>query len=166
MAMRTIDGQLVFGDGAFPAVLSAASWSVGKITGSSEPGEFGTDRFRAQLMTGLLTSVLKVSINRQRPDGTPYSYPSGHMSSSFATAAVVYGHFGRTLGIPAFVLAGYVGLSRLQEGKHCLSDVIAGGILGTYISLKLVRKDRHKGAISIFPTSVGGGVGLTLSFKI
>jgi len=153
------------GDGTFPVLVSATSWSVGKLTGSSKLREFGTDLFRAQAMNGLLTTILKGSINRTRPDGAPYSYPSGHTSSSFATAGVIYTHFGKTWGIPAFVFAGYVGLSRLQEGKHYLSDVIAGGILGTYVSLKLTRRGTRKGPISLSPIKAGNGVGLSLTFK-
>lgn len=156
----------VVGDGAFPVMLSGASWSVGKLAGSAKLRDFGTDLFRAQAMTGLLTAVLKGSVNRTRPDGTAYSYPSGHTSSAFASAGTVYAHFGKQWGIPAFVFAGYVGLSRLQEGKHYVSDVLAGGILGTYISLKLARKGRKREAVSIAPAMVGSGLGLSLSVRM
>lgn len=48
---------------------------------------------------------MKGAINRQRPEGAPYAYPSGHTFSAFATAGVVYKHYGKTWGISAFVLA-------------------------------------------------------------
>ena len=164
-ADELFDGGEVVGDGAFPVLVSATSYGVGKLTGSSRLRDFGTDLFRAQAATGLMTAVLKGSVNRTRPDGTPYSYPSGHTSSAFATAGVIYAHFGKTWGIPAFAFAGYVGLSRLQEGKHFFSDVVAGGILGTYISLKLVRKQDGGGRLLIAPSSVGDGMGMSVSLR-
>lgn len=153
------------GDGAFPVLVCATSWSIGKITGSSRLREFGTDLFRAQVVNGLFTTALKSSINRTRADGGSHSYPLGHTSSAFATAGVVYAHFGETCGIPAFVVAGYVGLSRLQEGKHYVSDIIAGGILGSYISLKLARHGSNRGPVSIRPLTIGSGVGLSLTVR-
>jgi len=153
------------GDGRFAIVVSATTWGIGKITGSSRLRTFGSDLFQAQAINGFLTVVLKGSVKRTRPNGAPYSYPSGHTSSAFATAGTVYAHFGKTWGIPAFVFAGYVGLSRLQEGKHYLSDVIAGGIMGTYVSLKLSRRPRAKAPLSVAPLIIGNGVGVTLSFR-
>jgi membrane-associated phospholipid phosphatase len=153
------------GNGAFPVLASVTSWGVGKVAGSSRLSKFGSDLFRAQVINGLLTTVLKGSINRTRPDGAPYSYPSGHTSAAFATAGTVYTHFGKTWGISAFVFAGYVGLSRLQEGKHYLSDVIAGGILGSYVSLKLARRGSKNGPISVSTRKMDTGVGLSLALQ-
>ncbi|MFH1686747.1 MAG: phosphatase PAP2 family protein [bacterium] len=153
------------GDGAFPVLASATSWSVGKIVGSSRLRDFGSDLFRTQVVNGFLTATLKGMVNRSRPDGAPHSYPSGHTSSAFATAGVIFAHFGKTWGIGAFALAGYVGFSRLQEGKHYLSDVIAGGILGSYVSLKLSGRKRHGRGLSIAPLTRSEGAGLALSLK-
>lgn len=157
-------GDLV-GNGTIPVFISATSWGIGKIARSHKFQSFGTDLIRVQAMNGIFTAILKGSVNRTRPDGTPYSYPSGHTSSAFATAGVVYSHFGKTWGIPAYLLAGYVGLSRLQEGKHYLSDVIAGGILGTYVSIKLVKKGRKNNSLSISPIKAGNGIGMSLSYR-
>jgi hypothetical protein len=157
-------GEIV-GDGALPVLASATSWSIGKFSGSASLREFGRDLFRSQVMNGVITAVLKVGIHRTRPDGTSYSYPSGHTSSAFVTAGTVYAHFGKVWGIPAFLLAGYVGLSRLQEGRHFLSDVVAGGILGSYVSLKLAGTVWDRGSVSVTPIAGGGSVGLSLSLK-
>ncbi len=107
---------------------------------------------------------MKKGIGRTRPNGGLYSYPSGHTSSSFATAAVVYEHFGPIFGVPAFLGATYIGLSRLQGNKHYASDVIAGAALGTYIGFKIA--GRHGGrlrSIGFAPIDGGEGVGLSLS---
>jgi len=153
------------GDGAFPVAVAASSYGVGRLAGSSRMTEFGSDLFRVQAVNGLLTAVLKGTINRTRPDGTAYSYPSGHTSSSFATAGVIYSHFGKTWGYLAFGLAGYVGLSRLQEGKHYVSDVIAGAVLGTYVSSKLSRRPDRTGRLSVSPMATGDGMGISLRYS-
>ena len=159
-------GEIV-GDGAFPVGVAATLWSAGKTFGAPSLANFGTDLFRVQAANGFLTTVFKRGINRTRPDGTPYSYPSGHTSSAFATAGAVYTHFGKTWGIGAFAIAGYVGLSRLQEGKHYLSDVIAGGLLGTYISLKLARRsDRRTSPVSILPSTIEGHPAIKFSVRL
>ena len=155
----------VAGDAAVPFGASITAWGIGKISDSKRLREFGSDLFRTQALNGIFTIALKGATNRTRPDGTPHSYPSGHASSSFATAGVIYTHFGRTLGIPAFVFAGYVGLSRLQEGRHYASDVIAGAILGGYVSLKLSRRFRGKSSLTISPFSLDKGLGMSMSVK-
>ncbi len=156
------------GNGAFPIAASVASWGIGRISGSPRLRKFGSDVLRTQAINGLLTVLLKGAVNRKRPNGGPYSYPSGHTSTAFAFAGTVYTDLGKTLGIPAFILAGYVGISRLQEGKHYLSDVIAGGILGSYVSLKLAHRTDKRGKlqhISISPSPVAGVAGLSLAFR-
>lgn len=75
------------------------------------------------------------------PTPSEFSFPSGHTSSSFAAAAVFYRFLPKRLGIPAIVLAGLIGFSRLYVGVHYPTDVLAGvvmGILLSYLSEYLV----------------------------
>ena len=58
-----------------------------------------------------------------------YSFPSGHTASSFAAASALY--FSRKkLWIPAAILAGLIGFSRLYLYVHYPTDVLAGALLG------------------------------------
>jgi membrane-associated phospholipid phosphatase len=155
------------GNGTFPVAASVLSWGIGKAAGSQRWSEFGSDLFRSQAVNGFFTMALKAGISRTRPNGGSYSYPSGHTSAAFAAAGTIYADFGKTWGIPAFVLAGYVGLSRLQEGKHYVSDVVAGGILGSYISLKLARRNNRKGKLTLAPLVDGGKMlGMSFSYRL
>ena len=58
-----------------------------------------------------------------------YSFPSGHTAASFAAAGALL--FMKARGrIPALILAGVIGLSRLYLYVHYPSDVVCGAVLG------------------------------------
>jgi membrane-associated phospholipid phosphatase len=72
------------------------------------------------------------------------SFPSGHAQTAFSLAMALTILFPRW-GIPAFIAAGAVSLSRIVLTSHYLSDVIAGaaiGILGT-LAVKYVFDRRN-----------------------
>lgn len=85
---------------------------------------------------------LKYTMQRERPykaDATiiPYhyddspSFPSGHTSFAFSTAASLSIKYPRWYIIaPAAVWAGTVGYSRLHLGEHYPTDVAAGALIG------------------------------------
>lgn len=66
------------------------------------------------------------------------SFPSGHTQTAFAVAAVVALAFPRWRW-PVFILAGLVGMSRMVNGAHYLSDVIAGGFISLAAAAVLKR---------------------------
>lgn len=78
---------------------------------------------------------LKVLIGKP----TDYSFPSGHASSSFAAAMVMYRFLPARIGIPAVVLAAAISLSRLYVGVHYPTDVLTGVISGIIIALVTFR---------------------------
>lgn len=84
--------------------------------------------------TIILTHTLKYLIHKQRPEGRERydSFPSGHTSSAFAGAAFIQKRYGWRYGIPSYVLATLVGVSRLEgpNGYHDVWDVIAGASIG------------------------------------
>lgn len=61
-----------------------------------------------------------------------YSFPSGHTCASFACAVVYYKAFPGKWGKAAAILAVLIALSRLYVGVHYPTDVLAGGIVGTF----------------------------------
>ena len=67
------------------------------------------------------------------PTPSEFSFPSGHTSSSFAAASVFYAHLPKKIGVPAVILAGLIGLSRLYVGVHYPTDVIAGILMGIFL---------------------------------
>lgn len=159
-----------FGDGMGNAILpltaSAICYSIGRLRYFPHLISFSSDLLSAQAINGLLTLGLKATINRKRPDGAPYSCPSGHSSAAFTSAGVIYHYFGAFWGLPAYFAATYVGLSRLQENKHYLTDVIGGAVLGSYVAYKVTHRRGQKSGYSISPliTDKAFGARLVISF--
>jgi membrane-associated phospholipid phosphatase len=85
---------------------------------------------RAQVLAQAITTGIKLSARRNRPDGGEFSFPSGHTSVTFATATVMLRHFGWKGGIPAYAVASYVAASRVHVKRHFLSDVAFGAVVG------------------------------------
>ena len=78
--------------------------------------------------TFVVTHGLKRIINKKRPDGGNYSFTSGHTSAAFTAAAFIKIRYGYKAGIPAYLLASYVGWSRVNAKKHDYWDIIGGAI--------------------------------------
>ena len=78
----------------------------------------------------IVTHSLKRIINKERPNGGEYSFPSGHTSAAFTGAAFIEKRYGLKAGIPAYILASYVGWSRVYSSYHDYYDVLAGALLG------------------------------------
>lgn len=88
----------------------------------------------AMLTNGIITFGMKRSFGRERPNGSCcQSFPSGHTSHSFTIAAIVHELYGNEVGILAYGLAVLVAVSRINDNKHYLSDVLFGAALGTTI---------------------------------
>ena len=66
------------------------------------------------------------------PPPESFSFPSGHTSSSFAAASVIY-RVRKSWGIAAFILAVLIGFSRLFLFVHYPTDVLAGAVLGLLV---------------------------------
>ena len=137
-----------------------ATYGVGRLTKSSTVATVGGDLLRAQFMAQVLTAGIKLSARRARPDGTQFSFPSGHTSVSFATATVLQRDLGPKFGIPAYAVATYVAASRIQDKRHFLSDVAFGAAIGI-LSGRTVTVGRGKAKFAVTPTAVPGGGGLS-----
>jgi len=85
---------------------------------------------KSSLATMLTTHFLKKTIDKNRPDGTNNnSFPSGHTSAAFSGATFIHMRYGLKIAWPTYLLASFVGYSRIYAKKHYFEDVLAGAIL-------------------------------------
>ena len=98
-----------------------------------QDGQNGTSQFSKTLASTIVaTYVLKLVIKKERPNGENFnSFPSGHTSIAFTSAAFLQKRYGWKVGVPAYALASYVGYSRIKANKHDVWDVLAGAAVGT-----------------------------------
>jgi membrane-associated phospholipid phosphatase len=156
--------------GAAMVPIVGAMFVAGRFAPQGRFRSASYDFAQAMIVTGAYTSILKYSVQRTRPDGSnSLSFPSGHTSSAFSLAAVANRHYGWKVGVPAYVLASGIGLSRIEKDKHYLSDVLAGATLGIIVGRTVARVDGERPAkkrlVSVGPATDphGQGVGLGLS---
>jgi membrane-associated phospholipid phosphatase len=139
-----------------------ATYTLGRVTGSAKVTAVGADLIRAQIVTQTLTAGIKMAVGRTRPDGTQYSFPSGHSSVSFATATVLQRNFGWKVGVPAYAMAGYVAASRVQVKRHFLSDVTFGAALGV-VAGRAVTVGKGNTRFALAPGITPGGASLNFT---
>jgi hypothetical protein len=153
-------GQLI-GSSPFQMGGALTAYTIGRLTGSERTMQVSADLFRAQTVAQLTTYAMKYSIRRTRPDGTRFSFPSGHTSVTFASATVMQRHFGWKAGIPAYGLAAFVAGSRLQTRRHHLSDVAFGAALGIMAG-RTVTVGRGRSRLTVAPSATTAGAGVTV----
>ncbi len=142
---------------------AVATYAIARLAGHGRGTQLGADLVRAQVVAQGLTQALKLSINRQRPDGDNWSLPSGHSSGTFASATVLQRHYGWKAGVPAYAVAAYVAGSRLAERRHFASDVILGAGIGI-VAGRAVTIGRGPTRFAMTPMAIPGrgvGVGFT-----
>ena len=140
-----------------------AAYTVGRIIDKPRVTSLGVDLIRSQIVAQTLTLGIKMAVRRARPDGTEFSFPSGHTSVTFATATVLQRHLGWKVGIPSYALASYVAASRVQNKRHFASDVAFGAALGI-IAGRTVTVGRGTAKFAVSPTASprAAGVSFTL----
>lgn len=154
----------VLGGSAAQVGGAIATYGLGKLLDSEEVEHLGRDLIRAQVVTQSLTLGVKLLVQRERPDGSnQMSFPSGHASGAFASATVLQRHYGWRVGVPAYAAAGYIATSRLNEGRHYVSDVVFGAAVGI-LSGRTVTLELAQARFAVSPTLPPRGVGVQFTW--
>ena len=83
--------------------------------------------------TQITISELQKAVAEPRPNGGKNGFPSGHAGSAFSGATFIHKRYGYKKAIVPYILAGFVGYSRVQARWHYAHDVLAGAaIAGLY----------------------------------
>lgn len=110
-----------------------AQMYLGKVLGLKSKNNFyyqSKNLFFSQLFSGIITQALKRTTRITRPDGTPFSFPSGHTSLAFSSAATLFYEYKGNHPVYAasgFLFAGATGGLRVLNNRHWVSDVLVSG---------------------------------------
>lgn len=135
--------------GRFEAVsaLAGGLYLVGGAAHHPEMHRAGLRALESLAISSVGTTALKIMVGRARPgDGreedtfhpfrlssTSWSFPSGHTSAVFAVAGALsseLGHDHPWVPFVAYPAATWVGVSRIVDGRHWATDVLAGAVVG------------------------------------
>ncbi|MCI0415474.1 phosphatase PAP2 family protein [bacterium] len=115
----------------FLASGTAALFVGGRLSDDAKFREMSYSMTQGMILNTIVTVGIKESVNRIRPnrlDGN--SFISGHASSMFTIATVLDEFYGHKVGVSAYAIAIFVGITRLSKNVHYLSDVVAGAAVG------------------------------------
>jgi len=127
--------------GETPTLLAASvtTYLVGRGKHSQRLQHLGMDEIEGQILAGAFVLGIKQTVRRERPirdDGTRasgFAFPSGHAAGTFAAATILQQHLGYKAGLPTYLVASYVAMSRLHDGVHNASDVVFGAAVGIVV---------------------------------
>ena len=91
-------------------------------------------------LVAVSTLALNSIIDKDSPNGeSSDAFPSGHSAIAFGSAAFIQKRYGWRPGIPAYIVASYVGWLRVETDDHDVADVVGGaavGIISSYLLTK------------------------------
>ena len=113
----------------------------------------GTEQFaEGFFLNQIITFSIKGIVKKERPEGDGFdSFPSGHTSTTFQSAAFIQRRYGWKYGIPAYLLAGWTGYSRIDADRHDVADVLTGAVIGiasSYLFTKPYEKQAYDLSLS------------------
>jgi len=179
------------GDGRVIAPASALLYAGGLIFKDQKLQQTGALAMQALLHSAIISQVIKIITARQRPnadngidrwhwlpsyfadlknghiDPQNASDPSGHTIAAWTLASVIALQYKDQWAIPVlcYTTATLVGLSRVTQNAHWLSDVVVGAALGYGVAKYIVNKRAHT-RWTLFPSSCGNNIMITANYKI
>ena len=146
---------------SFGTYLAGRSMSMPRLQ------HLGMDEIEGAILAEGISEGAKQIFRRDRPfnpDGTQatggYSLPSGHATLTFTAATILQQHLGYKAGIPTYLIASYVAMSRLHDNRHYASDVIAGAATGIIIGRSVTYHGRNFWGQAFSVAPIRGGFAL------
>lgn len=158
----TLHLAAAMGNGIITIPATGLMWGIGYWGGSEHLSATGLLAAKAFIVSRLLVQLPKYAFQRQRPldaGGEPFlfagpfggfrhdAFPSGHVTSAFATAAVMRVAFKeehRWVPVLFYGMGVATAAGRMAEGKHWLSDVVAGALFGQAVGHFLATRSNSK----------------------
>jgi membrane-associated phospholipid phosphatase len=161
------------GNGKILLPAFGAAWLAGKAIGSERLADVAGHTLQAGVAAGLVATGVKFLTGRQRPNSGmdadhftlfrtgDTSFPSGHTAIAFSVAGALSNEIpGPWDDVGLYGLATATGLSRINDNKHWLTDVVAGAAVGIVAGRWATRE--HRAGTTL--VAVPGGLGFSIHF--
>lgn len=176
-----------YGNLIYPGILSGIVYLGGKVLNNRDISSTGRMMIESLVYSGIITTVLKVSLGRSRPymnQGSTHflgfklnndylSFPSGHVTVAFAVSSVLAAKIDNVYAsIFLYGLAGVTAFQRIYSDEHWFSDTVFAAAVSTVVGRAIVNYDEERnnkdnnGSLSFYPVfqSNGLGIGAVLNF--
>ncbi len=170
----------------------------GLIAKSDRAKKVGLEALEAQLVTSVVHYPINWIASRTRPrDGGQYndfnwiwtkdpsewtdvdsSFPSGHSVLVFSSAAIIAAEYHEKKWVPPaiYAAASLIGVQRVAQDAHWVSDVFYGAILGHFMTQTLVREHQKaneslktgepvKSSLKVYPFQYVGARGFRIVYQ-
>ena len=181
-----------------PVYFGAIPIIYGLIAKSDRAKKVGLEVLEAQLVTSVVHYPINWIASRTRPrDGGEYndfnwiwnkkpsdwtdvdtSFPSGHSVLVFSSAAVIAAEYYEKKWVPPaiYAAASVIGVQRVAQNAHWVSDVFYGAIIGHFMTQTLVKEHQKaneslqtgksvKSSLKIFPLQFAGARGFRVVYR-
>lgn len=161
--------------------LSAAVFGTSLLTDNYKFQDAAFTSLQSVIYTNFSVNAAKFMFARERPDqfegpydfdffeGNATSFPSGHTSTAFALAVPWVVYYPNAFTYSMLALPVSTAIARVSKGRHWMSDVTAGALIGVYWGYKLSK--RHLNItrndnidVTPFYGHNSGGLSLKVSF--
>ena len=172
-----------FGAFRIVAPASAALFGATLLTDNNKLQDAAFTSFQAVINTAITVNISKFVFARSRPneDDGAYdfdffhpgetSFPSGHASTAFALFVPWVAYYPNVFTYSLLVIPLSTSIARIAAGKHWMTDVTAGALIGAYWGMYLSKQ--HQGAnrkpdkVNITPVLFNdSGGGISISIKL
>mgnify|MGYP001553585566 FL=1 len=160
-ALHSASQALAFGGGPGPFIVGVGFYAVGKVARSDGLSSAGAHVTESVLLAAAVTALGKGIAGRALPgvkategfqwargfhhgNGPFVSFPSGHTAAAFAMASALTGESAywrpglqRYVGPASYLAATAVGLARLYQNVHWVSDLPLAAAIGTWAGLTI-----------------------------
>ena len=166
----------------YAAPLSAAVFGTSLLTDNYKFQDAAFTSLQSVIYTNFTVNAAKFIFARERPDhyegpydfeffeGNATSFPSGHTSTAFAVVVPWVVYYPNVVTYSMLALPVSTAIARVAKGRHWVSDVTAGALIGAYWGYKLskrhlnVTKNNDSVDITPFFGQNSGGISLKVSF--
>ena len=156
------------GNGGYLAAAAGGLFWLGRRSDNQKFRDVTYSLLQGTIVNTAVTRGLKLAVNRRRPNGDNFAFPSGHSSHSFMWATVFAEHYGFKAAIPGYLAATYVAATRLEERKHHFSEVVAGAAIGYVVGRTVARRTKRTDPrrITWNVTPMGRGFAASLQLRV